>query len=464
MELVLFSAVHLGQLVACSFEISCDGQAFTPADESVPGSPSITFDGTTVGVLEVQIASAPADLWPPERNGKFHPQPGGGLALVDGSEEWEQPRSVVWQGQGATMITVYLSEFRDASARCLELLGDVPAAHTQDVPTPWPPQTWGTPDVAGIDYIDADPVSNGELSLTTAEVDPDTEDVVLERRADGAPKYIAVSWPKSVSRYAAAGPVPFLVYFHANVSQNYPTYYAGAYPESFDFVYYGLWNYLNYRENPITAWPYSLGLPYQVAAAAKPTVLVLPCSNVSSEVGDFTSAESAASLLQGIAGFFYRRDGLFDTNPGVGRTALAGFSASTGLVGSFLTNPDNQQHPFVTDSLREVYLFDPPAGGLNSAVTAATGWATANGTDRMVRLYCQTDTSALDVVVPPPRPSTPFVESNTGGTWTVGLIPGPAWNHAAQQRGAPTMGQTFDEVHHLFPSVMLTDAVRRSGF
>ena len=57
----------------------------------------------------------------------------------------------------------------------------------------------------------------------------------------------------------------------------------------------------------------------------------------------------------------------------------------------------------------------------------------------------------------------PFVESSPDTRVTPGLIPAATCPAAAAARGVQ-FRFVLDEVHHMFPSILLTDALRRSGY
>ena len=106
-------------------------------------------------------------------------------------------------------------------------------------------------------------------------------------------------------------------------------------------------------------------------------------------------------------------------------------------------------------------------GGISAIVTAIVSWATSmGGTDAMARLYRQGDTAVLSQFFPgSARPGPPpFVATTFDGRWTLGLIPGATWRAAAAEQGFPSMGAQYTEIHHMFPGMLLTDALRRSGF
>jgi len=461
--LVLMTAVIDGAATAaCNFEVAIDGGPFMPADTVIPG-PAQYFLPDNANVIDIRATAHSPDFWPVQ--GRYHVTGPGSLTPTDTPDNFAPPLGAEVGPFGSVSLTVYLSRLRDATVDVLASLANVPPHRQMSVPTSWPPAEWGTPEVSGNDIINDPPLAVGEISATTQTWDPQTTDVVFERRGNRVPRLFAVSWPDSVAIWAGAGPTPMLVYFHANMGQNYPDYYNGTYPYYFDYIFYGLWNYLNYRDSQLIKWPFSLGLPYQIAASGKPVVLVLPLSSAQQEIGTWKGADDMAITLNEVQGAMYRRAGVYDAPPGIGRLAMAGFSGSSGLVAGFINDPVNRAHALMQQSLREVYAFDPPDTEIFAIAGAAAGWLIALGApDAMVRLYRQADSPALTGFLGPmPLPARPFVESTPDIRVTLGLIPAATWRTAAAARGVQ-FGFAFNEVHHMFPSLLLTDALRRSGF
>lgn len=461
--LLLLTAVIDGvATTACNFEVATDGGPFLPADTSIPGPAQFAL-ADTANVVDIRATAHSAEFWPVQ--GRYHVTGPGSLTPTDTPDNFAPPLGAAIGPFGGVSLAVYLSRLRDATADVLASLAAVPPHRLTAVPAQWPPAEWGTPLVSNIDVIDDPPIVGSDISATSLTLDPQTTDVVFERRGDRVPRLFAVSWPDSVPIWAGAGATPMLVYFHANMGQNFPEYYNGPYPYHFDYVFYGLWNYLNHRDSQLTKWPFSLGLPYQVAASWKPVVLVLPLSSAQQEIGSWKHADDMAITLNEIQGAMYRRAGVYDPTPGIGRMALAGFSGSTGLVAAFINDPANLAHVLMQQSLREVYAFDPPDTEIFGLAAAAANWLIASGApDAMVRLYRQGDSPALAGFLGPlPFPQRPFVESTPDTRVTLGLIPAATWRAAAAARGVQ-FGFAFTEVHHMFPSMLLTDALRRSGF
>ncbi|MFF3842587.1 hypothetical protein [Streptomyces sp. NPDC001930] len=464
--LLLATIIDGAATESCDYDVAVDGGAFQPASTATPGPAEFQVDDGA-SFLDIRATPHAPEFWPVQGRFKFQFPGSGDLIPIDAPDSFGPPRSSGSPGAFLIVVDTYLSRLRDASAACLASLAAVPPYRLTSVPGSWPPAAWDTPSVSGIDCLDPTPVAGGALQATSNTIDPAGEDIVFERKGTAVPQLIAVNWPTTAAPYSAAPPTPFLVYFHANMSQNAETYYLGPYPFHFDYVFYGLWNYLNYRESPLTQWPYSLGLPYQVAMSGKPVVTVLPCSHVSKEIGSFRGAADMATTLRDIQGCMFRRAGVYDPPPDLGRVALAGFSGASAFLTAFLNDPANKADPFYAHQLREVYSFDMPDNAVLGLATAITNWrASVTATDTRAAVYRQTDHVALHSYYPlAERPASgPFVTTTGDGSRTLGLIGAGYWRAAAAARGYPTMGYTFEEVHHMFPSTLLADALRRSGF
>lgn len=465
MQLLMLTSVIDGVATnAVTFEVAVDGGGFQPADTATPGPAQFSFDDS-VSFLDIRVTPQSPDFWP--LDGRFKLAQSGVMFAINAPDNFAPPTSVDAAGSAAHSLVAHLSRLRDASAECLASLAAVPPERADAVPAGWPPTTWGVPEVAGVEYFDQEPLFNGEISAGEDIVAPSGENLVFERRGPRTPRLIAVSWPGSVAPFSAAPPTPFLVYFHAPMAQNLEAgFYHGPYPFHFDYVFYGLWNYLNYRENPLTSWPFSLGLPYQLAESEVRVVLVLPCSSAVDEIGSFTSAADMATTLNDLQATVFRRAGVYDPPPGLGRVGLGAFSGSNAFLTAFLNAPANRAHPFYLNNLREIFSFEVVDGDLAGFVSAVTSWrSTMAGDDVRAHLYRQGESSLLDSFVSPAeRPAArPFITA-TGDGRTLGLIPAATWRAAAAARGFPGFGFQFTEIHHLFPSTLLTDALRRSAF
>jgi len=487
MDLILLSAIADGQVTSeCSFTIAIDGGPPTPADTSIPGPATAQIPP---GAQQIQIQATPTspNHWP--LTGLFQHQGSGQLISTGNTPaEFAPPRGVSDGTDGIILVTVYLSRVQDATQDALTTLaGPFPPHH--DPPAQWPPATvnqpagnwpptfWNSPEQDDLFYIGNPAVSGNAIQVQQLSLAPDVEDVVLRVQNVSAPQTIAVSWPNAVPRTDSAGPTPFLVYFHPTAAQNKRNgeYVQGIYPFSWDYVFFGLWRYMNYVADPLIGNPFAKGLPYQMAASGKNAVIVLPCNNggdpnnVNSggpEVGVLRNAASMERILLEIQEFMFRRAGVYAT-PGLGRTALASFSDGNVLVTNFLERPDNRSHPFYLDTLRELYMFDAPANRAPHWVDLAIQWAKlGSSTDKMIRAYTRGSIPNYASLLGQPVPSTgPFIITNQFRTAAV--LPTGAWNSAASANGNSAIAsgpEAWQDAHQLISAMMLTDALLSSGF
>jgi hypothetical protein len=312
-----------------------------------------------------------------------------------------------------------------------------------------------------------------------------------------------VSWPNAISRTDISVPTPFLVYFHTTVGQNVkagfyevpgmvdPAPPPGAspktYPFNFDYVYFGLWRYMHYcgdpagtaaprNPDPLTVDPYAKGLPYQMAAAGKNAVIVLPCNRVGPQVGVMLKAAAMNAVLREIQSFMFRRAGTY-TTPGLGHVALGAFSAGNLLTLTFLNDPENQADPFYLDTLRELYMFgrfaDPAGWNPVAWVNAALAWANSGtSAGKIIRAYLESTIPNYSRLVSPLPSTVPFVQ--TSGLFTAAVLNVAAWNAAATAAGNASIaapdptgriqGKAFQDTHQLISAMMLVDALSSSGF
>lgn len=482
MDLFVLSSVVDGQVSSlCSFEVIIDAGVPIAADTSVPSVGTVIVPD---GAQQIEIHANPTtdQLWP--LVGTFKRQDDGSfVALPSTPAEFAAPLRVSNAGQSLVSITAYLSRLRDATAPSLNSLGNVPPIRQNHVPQAWPPAAggqpagswpatvWNTPPLDDHQYVADPPIVNDALVTSARSVDPSTTDLVVEFKGVNAPQTIAISWPDAVARTEEAGATPFLVYFHSGMGQIAGAYYThpqvGTYPFGFDYIYYGLWRYMNYTSDPLTRDPYSKGLPYQMAASGKSAVVVMPGSKVGPEVGVFLSAASMETVLREIQAFMFRRAGIY-TPPALGRTALASFSSGNNWVTAFLAKRQNQESAFYQQTLRELYMFDAPGYGSAAWVAQAIAWANRGDVAKMIRAYTSHGVSSYAKLLghTPPQ-KVPFVESSDDGNRTAAVLPIAAWRNAIiASGGLPTSFDTdqFGSTHQLVSAIMLTDALRRSGF
>jgi hypothetical protein len=471
----------------CTFDVSIDGGPLAPAGGTgVLGPATVVLNGAHQ--IEIHVTPTSANYWP--LIGRFTIQPNGTLvpANADVPAEFEPARAINLGSDTVSVLAAHLSRLRDATPTALQSLSNVPAVRTGMIPATWPPTAWDTPLLDDVNYIDTPPIQGGNIAIVPKSLDPATVDVVLELANVNAPQTIAVSWPNAIPRNGTAGPTPFLVYFHATVAQNvrqgfYEVPGMGPYPFNFDYVYFGLWRYMNYTgdpagttnprsPDPLTVDPYAKGLPYQMMASGKNAVIVLPCNRFGPEAGVMMDAPAMDGVLREIQSFMFRRAGTY-TTPGLGRVALGAFSAGNLLTLTFLNKPQNQSHSFYLDTLRELYMFGSFKNGAGRNpvdwVNAALNWANAGtSAGKMVRAYLESPISNYNALVSPLPSALPFVA--TSGSFTAAVMNSGAWNAAATAAGNSLIASgspghpKFQDTHQLISAMMLVDALSRSGF
>src|SRR4029077_9575246 len=113
-----------------------------------------------------------------------------------------------------------------------------------------------------------------------------------------------------------------------------------------------------------------MGFAYQIQAAKKNVVLVIPFNRPESQGpghGEFLSAGTAHDLLREIGAFMLGQKGM-RADAKVGRTAFGGFSSGHLALAQFVENsekeiaarPVGRHADFYSAMLREMYFFDPP--------------------------------------------------------------------------------------------------------
>lgn len=443
----------------------------------------------------------------------------------------------------------------------------------------WPLPSWNPPLHAGYHYFDDPPVDErtGELRFVTQTIRPQTMEFVFQIDGINVPKLVAVSWPVALNpmRMDPRRPasIPFLVYYRPEPIPSGPgedrlgpsfaeichkrkspqdkscdVFNLKPYPWNWDFLFYVFWNYLNYRCDPLTyndeRWrfgrfqtlpngtrlplqendeKFSFGLPYQIQAAGKPLVLVLPIAGVRTH-GDFRDASVVQETLEAIQRFIFEKHFEPMPPPPVDWVALAGFSKSNKTVATFLAKHRN--HPFVSRIVKEVYLFDPAptappedAKEVNNAILQVMAWASRGTEFKVIRAYSsglQFDafTEMLGEVLPAQAASRDTRRGvQVGNTnrfqafpWSVAWLPPQAWiraqdrerkadyarreeqikrdfdkiltllenNDAFEEKWALEDQQEYDKqnaiggtmlgVHLAMAAMCLTDAVRRNSF
>jgi hypothetical protein len=458
----------------CRFRVSIEGGSFKDAEggehpyvplPSAPRPLRVTVLAEPTGKLADHFHTLIGNF---EYNG-----PGALDATMAPPELRPLPGIVVGTGSATNLVAI-LSRIRDVTREALDVLAGPPAGWplAEWPPSsgrPWPPDAWDTPTRADLPYVANPPVDGGAIRFDRGTVDPDTEDLVVEWMMpdDGAPRWLAVSWPKAIARTPGSGPVPFLVYLRAGTNQNAKLYNKGAYPASWAYVLNGLWAYVNYLVDPLVKSPGPKGLPYQVARSGKRAVLVLPMPRVGKEFGTLLSAANMQEMLAELAAFMYRRAGSYAA-PEVGRTALAAFSSGSIHLTAFLAK--SKSHPFLKNNVQEVYNFDGP--DVSAFAEAAAAWLkTGAAADKRVRIYKHAPHAALLKLVGHALGAAPSLTTSADGQRSVGVFPNEDWYSAigAIDKDAPDRFRLlwpddWQLAHQAIAAFLLTDAMRRSGF
>jgi len=414
--------------------------------------------------VEVTLTPQASHLFPV--TGSFAYLGEGRLLPLDGGgpPNFRPTRAVSIEDGSAVMSLIgYVSRLRDVTAKVIASLSSAPDRRTDE------PLLTTTGELRPVSYvrtISDPPVQSGQIVFDAAtEIAPGVDLFILELAAEPAPKLLAVTCPRSListPQRTALTPPPVLLYFHSTAGQNFPEFYAGAYPFSWDFVHFGLLKYLFHLPNvePLARWG-GKGMPYQMHAAGAQGVYVLPLNKPSDEVGVMIDATSAQAVLEEVVAHLFHSAGLF-VEPGLGRVALAGFSSGNLLVTRFLQK--NAGTPFLDNILKEIYNFDIPSSQMSSFEQVASSWLTSgDSASKMLRMYTQQDHPIeFGKLLGTRTPAPPYVISDASGQRTAACLSTASW-----QAVAPDQMQSafdFQTVHQLIAETCLLDAMRRSGF
>lgn len=364
------------------------------------------------------------------------------------------------------------------------------------------------------------------LSLGNNESQPQTETLILEHPGRD-PRLYAVSYPKNFGRVVADEyffRVPFLVYFRPQLTQSIeerfkgqfkgrPGFYIGYdtlgndpsrpvpaakrsdeeyyYPYGWDYLYFTFWIHLNYGDIPLLQAE-SFGLQHQIAASGKRLVLVIPMLSRDHLAADLTSPAKLLNVLGEIRDYLAARLN-FQPDPRLGRVALAAFSGGN-MITRDLLNRLNFSSP-----IQEVYNFDAPyTKGFplgEQWVSAAISWLRVQQV-AAIRVYTQTAYPNLQSVVNTTLRDGDHLSKTMDGLRSAALISTIGWNRLIggylrtlspqikdrlkipRTMSDPVqIGERFIKIrmsqrrtprfnlqHHWFAALMLTDALRRSGF
>ena len=493
--LIVTTSLRGASTTLAAVQASFDGGRFADPDSDILDVHVFNVPDETP---QVTLSVTSIDSGAFSTTGTFLADGNGGFVAGNAPEEFGPPTITTSGADVTTSIPVTLPEFRDATADSVAALDPPPARAPlgpQNPITSWSPP----PKVDGVSVVSTPCLNAGKLQLAKKSVTPDGEMIVLDRAVIDPPIRLVVYWPASVSRAADAQATSFLYFFKPTAAQNAladpadpltPIFTnpgdrkdpatGSSYPNGFDYNFFGLWRVFHYSDevdkagqslsDPIVGDPFWKGIPYQVEASGKPIVVVLAMNKVArnpcDELKSLSSAFDLRRQLLDVQAFMFRRAG--NSNPpGIGRLAMASFSSGHATLSCFLTNPANQTDPFVTDTLQEVYLFDPHADDATKfagTVGAIARWLkTGPSSGKIARLYTQIAPDKLGPVLPQLRivapPAGPFdVTSPVNANVSATCLPLAMWTALSAKF------RTTGDVHQVAPAVMLTDALRRSRF
>jgi hypothetical protein len=313
----------------------------------------------------------------------------------------------------------------------------------------WPPRSFALRPVADYWFVAPAPVADNALQMELASVDPAFDIHALDVQGVDNVRLAIVAVPREL---AAAKPAEAsYLYFwrpRPNVSGDRygPSFAQSAterYPYTFDFGFYGVWNYLSYRADPLTyreeRWvpsrqrvraygspfdreveeKFTFGLPYQMRRAGKPMILVQPIFGLGDHPGGLAHAGVSSALLQAVHDWVWRERPPAD-RPTIGGVALAGYSAAAQAVVRFAA--EHAASPLMQTHVKDLLLFDPPSGATDTFATHGGKLDTwlrgaASGV-RRVALYSQVGFEGLPRHVPRPGGmGSPALLESRGWRW-----------------------------------------------
>jgi hypothetical protein len=485
-KIFFISAKALGQFTTFNSTISVtvNGAAYTPSLNGL-ASATIVLDTIAPG-SEIGISVTPdANLfWPAQ--GTYLYDSESRILPKTTPPEFGPLSNVEFFGSTVISLMVHLTRLKDVTQKVFNITSNPPPFRKEHDIKGWGFDSWNPVPRENHHFTAPEPVTaNGLAFVKEPLVAPDVETLVFEITGVSAPKLISVSWPKSLNRLPAADPTQFLVYFHPNIQQNLKRYYETPeqkdangtvmkYPYKFDYCWFIEWANMFYKSDDILTRDMgrTKGLCYQIEVSKKKVACVVPCSAPGGkEVGTFKSAASASVILKEIQGYMYRRIGVYEP-PDLGRCAIAAYSAANTLVRSFLNSAENKEHPFYLENLQELYLLDPPVGKNPSApvalAKAALEWqAAGNAANKMIRLYTQWTSNAFPLLINQGATKAPLFVATPDNRRSILWATIKNWTDAViAHGGTKKFADTWDwaPVHAHFAGMMITDALRRSGF
>jgi hypothetical protein len=470
---------------ACDVEVSVEGGDFAQPEVSVLGRSLFTLPPAPRPLtLVIRATPTTPRFWP--LAARFEYRGNGELVRLkaDDADDPETFEVAAFQpamsieftrifGFGGSFVgvVVYLSRLREVTERALKEINKVPAKEGKD---------WGLADgwlpswrckVREEMHVISDRMLDdaGQLEWRPPEtVAPVGQHRLFEVAEVAAPRLIAVSWPIDVPidqfpEFFA--PTPFLVYLHPSIGQAADDYAGRPYPFGWPFLFFIAFRDMAWFGDPMTSYPGPKGVAYQIAAARRKAVMVVPVNKLGPDQGAALDPEELETYLREIQAFMFRRKHAY-APPLLGRVALAAFSNGCGqLLNKLLANP---QHAFLKEFVKEIYLLDPRMNSVQ-LVGRIQSWRGNDAVDNRVRIYLSApDAAYLKIIDQPAMPSTPFIRTTADGLRTMAVTSTATWSKSALALGATknlaaTIGK-FGPTHELHAGTLIVHALGHSGF
>lgn len=510
-QLKLVASDYTGQKVPCTFKATANGTDLPTKDDEDPLF-DIPADAHSVTVTVKPKWNATTPVW--EETFSFSIGPDHSLAVdVDLRGRRVELMSSFVQDFRFTLAIVKMSKFRDRTKEVFALLDRVPTTRmiwnkTKKKREPvnvdevgllarkygaWPPPNWDLSRELEAHFLDpANPLtSSRELNFKKPLLDIKVDSVVLERAGVRVvPQYFAVTWPKAIAPHLKPTPAPFLLFLRQNNFLNYflsGEFLDAAYPEHFDYAYYGLFESLHYAGSPLR-FPGSKGVPYQAVKAGLDVVTVCPCYGYSvlpsGEYGDLMDPEETEKLLKELQAYMFWKDGVDAPPNSIGKTATGAFSAGNFLPRNWLMNDDKRKGHFLSSVVRAMYFFDPVkqyvdpktqkvVEFLDDLIASARKWA-PEGADKRIRLYLQYTWPSLQNLMDKPLRDPPYFAGSSDNSRTVSVVTNATWSNWLVKTIDPVLWRAaklspskpvpWEFVHHAIAATMLTHALAQGDF
>ncbi len=484
--LIGFASHWAGTRVPCKFKAWADGNQLSATDDTGP------VYQVPDGTVEVKLTATPqAPLY--WETTVFLSIGAAGVTAKAGSTAFVKLSTTPSaQGFQNTTAIVLLSRFKDVTAdgagrNTLALLSHPPSTRHvlngggwvdmpvdlvkdhKDLWGTWPPPDWGLHAVPDAHVLDpATPVKSGALNFVKVpSLTIDVDSVVLRLAGVDAPQLFAVTWPKAIAPKANAAPTPFLIFIRqANKGNGYDEIglFVGGeldrqpYPNNFDYAD-TLFEQLHYAGSPLF-WPYTKGVPYQVARAGANVVTVIPSNSFEKDFGVMDDTEQTGKILEELQAFMFLRAGVQVPPASVGKTAIASFSSGNFFLGRWLANPTNRAGSFLSNVVTAVYFLDPMLNpgktDVNTFIASALTWA---GTaDKRIRLYMRHPSDAHKKLVGK-TPGAPDIVNSPDKRRTAAVISDDNWVAAFKKATGGSLKKDWSYSHHIICATMLTHAL-----